>query len=119
MGDPGPLRGYPGTFSCNFGYLNGTGFFNSGFMPGTQDPTPGPRTYRLTFTKSGTYEYTCILHDMEGMSGHITVLAASRMPGMPRTGYGAILPTLAGLAALALLFGGFALRRRSAHSARP
>lgn len=71
----------------------GTGISNSGFMPGKQDPAPGPRTYSLTFTKPGTYEYICVLHDEMGMNGHITVLPAGQAeansaPGMPRTGNG-------------------------------
>ena len=95
---------------------SGTGYFNSGFVPGTQDPTPGPRTYSLRFDKPGTYEYVCILHDEMGMNGHITVLAAGSTPGMPSTGVpGAadVLPLAAGLAGLALLFGGIAVRRRA------
>ena len=97
---------------------NGTGYFNSGFINGTQDPAPGPRTYKLTFTKPGTYEYICALHDTMGMSGHITVLAAGSTPGMPATGGASgqndSLPIAAGLAALALLLGGVAFKRRSA-----
>ena len=68
----------------------------------------------VTFTKAGTYEYICMLHDEIGMSGHVTVLSAGSMPGMPRTGYADVLPVVAGLGALGLLFGGFMLRRRSA-----
>lgn len=72
---------------------DGTGMRNSGYMPGTQDPAPGPRTYSLTFTKPGTYEYICVLHDEMGMNGHITVLPAGTItanaPGMPQTGNGA------------------------------
>lgn len=55
------------------GTYSGTGYFNSGFIWGTKDPTPGPRTYSLTFDTPGTYKYTCILHDMMGMQGEITV----------------------------------------------
>jgi plastocyanin len=69
---------------------DGTGTRNSGYMPGTQDPAPGPRTYSLTFTKPGMYEYICVLHDEMGMNGHITVLPAGNItanaPGMPQTG---------------------------------
>lgn len=54
---------------------SGRGYFNSGFIWGTKDPTPGPRTYSLTFDKAGTYKYTCILHDGMGMRGTITVKA--------------------------------------------
>lgn len=54
---------------------SGKDYFNSGFIWGTKDPTPGPRTYSLTFDKPGTYKYTCILHDSMGMRGTITVKA--------------------------------------------
>jgi len=50
---------------------DGTGYVNSGLLfmraQGSQPPT-----YRLTFTKAGTYEYDCLLH--YGMDGTITVL---------------------------------------------
>ncbi len=97
---------------------DGQGFFSSGFVPGTQDPTPGPRTYSLKFSTPGTYEYICILHDDMGMNGHITVLAAGdagTTPGMPSTGRsgseGALL-LAAGLAGLVLLLAGFTLRHK-------
>ena len=54
---------------------SGQGYFNSGWIWGTKDPAPGPRTYSLTFDTPGAYEYICVLHDAMGMSGHITVLA--------------------------------------------
>lgn len=96
----------------------GTGFFNSGFMNGTQDPAPGPRTYKLTFTKPGKYEYICMLHDPTGMSGYVTVLPAAVTPGMPTTGAPVNLPLFGVMVGiLALLLTGFALRRRSAHAA--
>lgn len=98
----------------------GAGLFNSGFMSGTQDPAPGPRSYKLTFTKPGKYEYICSLHDGMGMNGFITVLPAGATPGMPATGGASgqndSLPIAAGLAALALLLGGVAFKRRSARS---
>ncbi len=97
---------------------NGTGFYSSGFINGTQDPAPGPRTYHLTFTKAGTYEYVCMLHDTLGMTGHVTVLGAGSMPGMPRTGYGDVLPVVAGWSALMLLLAGLTLRRRAARRAQ-
>lgn len=44
------------------GPFDGTGFRNSGLLVGD-----GDLTYRLTFTKPGTYEYRCLFHtDMEG-----------------------------------------------------
>jgi plastocyanin len=32
-------------------------------------------TYRLTFTKAGTYDFVCSYHEAFGMSGTITVKA--------------------------------------------
>lgn len=52
---------------------SGKGYFNSGFIWGVKDPTPGPRTYSLTFDTPGTYKYICTLHDMMGMQGVIIV----------------------------------------------
>jgi plastocyanin len=96
----------------------GQGFFSSGFVAGTQDPAPGPRTYSLKFSTPGTYEYICILHDDMGMSGHITVLAAGdtgMTPGMPSTGSpggadGLLLA--AWLVSQVLLLAGLTLRRK-------
>jgi plastocyanin len=51
----------------------GMGYVNSGiiFSPGT--PGNPPTSYSLTFTKAGTYQYTCIVHDALGMRGTIVV----------------------------------------------
>lgn len=65
---------------------SGQGYFNSGILFGTQDPTPGPRTYTLTFATPGTFEYICVLHDDMGMSGHIMVDQTPTT--MPNTGEG-------------------------------
>jgi plastocyanin len=94
LGGPPKILLNPAAFAPAGGpTYDGTGVYNSGYMPGTQDPAPGPRTYRLTFTKPGTYEYICVLHDEMGMNGRITVLPAATgradtTPGMPRTGRG-------------------------------
>jgi plastocyanin len=53
---------------------SGKSLFNSGIMWGTKDPTPGPRSYSLTFDTPGTFKYICALHDYMGMGGQITVL---------------------------------------------
>lgn len=55
------------------GTYSGTGYYNSGFMWGINTPIPGPRTYSLTFDTPGTFQYMCVLHDMMGMKGSITV----------------------------------------------
>ena len=46
---------------------NGTGYYNSGIL------TPGA-SYNLTFTKPGTYDYLCLIHDEMGMIGKVIVL---------------------------------------------
>jgi plastocyanin len=90
---------------------NGTGLFNSGTPQNPTNADGSPVTYKLTFTKPGKYEYICAFHDQEGMSGHITVLAAitSGTPMMPQTGsggdagFGWLLALAVGLLAAGLL----------------
>jgi plastocyanin len=72
---------------------SGKDYFNSGFIWGTKDPTPGPRSYTLKFDTPGTYEFYCVLHDPMGMSGHVTVLPAGAQSAAP-----AQLPTTGGAA---------------------
>jgi len=77
---------------------SGSGYFNSGIIEGTMNPAPGSRTYSLIFAKPGRYEYICVIHDQEGMSGYVTVLAAQTsggqssgsQPMMPQTGSGTL-----------------------------
>ena len=52
----------PGSKVIDGGQFDGTGFRNSGLMVGE-----GDLTYRLAFSKPGTYPYRCLFHtDMEG-----------------------------------------------------
>lgn len=52
----------PGGKLVDGGQFDGTGFRNSGLLVGE-----GDLTYRLSFTKPGTYTYKCLFHtDMEG-----------------------------------------------------
>lgn len=52
---------------------DGTGFVNSGLLIlRVPQGSNQPPTYRLTFTKPGTYEYDCLIHPH--MEGTITVL---------------------------------------------
>lgn len=52
----------PGAEVVDGGRFDGTGFRNSGLLVGE-----GDLSYRLTFTKPGTYTYKCLFHtDMEG-----------------------------------------------------
>ncbi len=53
---------------------DGTAYFNSGFMGNFGDASVGANTWALTFTAPGTYQYLCLLHSEEGMTGTITVL---------------------------------------------
>ncbi len=48
----------------------GSGFYNSGFL---LPEGPGVRSYSLTFTKSGTYEYICATHAFFGMKAVVVV----------------------------------------------
>ena len=61
---------------------NGTGTVNSGFLSTNEqyafyqltDVLPPPTTkFKLTFTKAGTYQYICALHDGAGMVGTVVV----------------------------------------------
>jgi len=49
------------------GSYDGTGFYNSGVLQ------PG-QNYSLTFTKPGTYDYKCLIHDEMKMVGEVVVL---------------------------------------------
>jgi plastocyanin len=52
---------------------NGTGFVSSGILLlRVPQNSKAPPTYRLTFTRPGTYEYDCLVHP--NMEGSITVL---------------------------------------------
>ncbi len=124
---PEPQPGGPPKLVLNPAVLNpaggrvysGAGYFNSGWLNGTTNPAPGPRSYALTFDTPGRFEYYCVLHDDQGMVAHITVQARAAMPGLPNTGGGGagrspLSPALA-LAALGLAACGGLLARRRAH----
>jgi plastocyanin len=49
---------------------------SSGLFVGA--PIPGPHSYSLTFAKAGTFKYICVLHDVVGMVGSITVAAVAK-----------------------------------------
>ncbi len=66
-GGPGMPEGPPseGPVAIDAGAWNGTGFHNSGLLPGFGPP--GSLGYKLKFTKAGTYQYACLVHpDREG-----------------------------------------------------
>jgi len=100
----------------------GTGWVSSGLYVGP--PIPAPHSYQLTFTKAGTFPYICVLPDVVGMTGSITVAAApssgvtppptATAPVGPASGTGDGSLGLLALAALAGLLGSFvAIRRRT------
>ncbi len=68
-------------------------------------PIPAPHSYSLTFTKAGTFPYICVLHDVVGMTGSITVAAATGSgPTPPPTSTQPLAPPSgSGDASLALL----------------
>jgi plastocyanin len=82
-----------------------SGWTSSGLYLGA--PLPGPHSYKLTFTKAGTYKYFCVLHDVVGMVGAITVSAAAPVPTLPPTSTVGTVPASSGgtpaSAALAVL----------------
>jgi plastocyanin len=55
-------------------YDGKTAWVSSGLFVGP--PIPAPHSYSLKFTKAGTFKYICVLHDIVGMTGSITVAAA-------------------------------------------
>jgi plastocyanin len=59
---------------------DGTGYVNSGFLD--TEVSPFGSTFSLTFTKAGTYQYICHLHDQVGMIGTINVTDAA-VPAVP------------------------------------
>ena len=75
---PKPQPQGPPLFLVNMKSMNpaggkvhrGPGFYNSGFL---LTEGPGVRSYTLTFTRSGTYEYICATHAFFGMKGTVVV----------------------------------------------
>ena len=62
VNSPPPRPPGPAPVVVDGGQFDGTGFRNSGLLVGEGDVT-----YRLRFTKPGTYTYVCLFHtDMEG-----------------------------------------------------
>jgi hypothetical protein len=108
------------------GTYAGTGWVSAGLYVGP--PIPAPHSYSLTFTKAGTYPYICVLHDVVGMTGSITVAAAPQptpnltqpptntqpvaaTAGSSDPGPGLAVPALVALASLAAAY--VAIRRRA------
>jgi plastocyanin len=54
------------------GANHGNGYLNSGLLSSPGSPaTAGPQSFQVTFTKPGTYQYECVIH--EHMDGTIVV----------------------------------------------
>ena len=54
------------------GVFDGTGFWSSGYLGAAA--LPGGTTYSMTFSKPGSYKYSCAIHRDLGMEGTITVV---------------------------------------------
>ena len=63
----------PGSGTVQYdGANHGHGYINSGVLnPRGAPASAGPQTYRVTFTKPGTYHYECVVH--QNMDGTIVV----------------------------------------------
>jgi plastocyanin len=95
---------------------DGSGLYSSGLLVGSEDPPEaGVRSYSLSFSQPGRFEYICAVHYHNGMDGRIVVADnTGGVPGMPTTGSGSdnTLPLLALLAGLVLASTGVGLRLR-------
>jgi len=65
------------------------GNLNSGIIAVDQENPNRPTSFEVTFSKAGTYNYMCMLHDPQGMVGSVTV-ASRTAPGAPNTGTGIV-----------------------------
>jgi plastocyanin len=99
---------------------DGTGFWNSGIMGVNPDDPTAASTFQMTFSKAGTYQYFCILHEPLGMVGTVKVEAAAvatpvatatavatptKAPGAPNTGSGSESGSNTGLLLIAAVLG--------------
>ena len=64
--------------------FDGTGFWSSGLIGIDTMPLPGGKSFAMTFSKPGTYDYVCAIHAAVGMKGSITVTdrAVSQVIGL-------------------------------------
>jgi hypothetical protein len=113
----------PAFFPAGGNVHTGTGYYNSGpiFTAG-DPPQAGPRSYSLTFTQPGRYEYICITHYNLGMDASVVVSSAgggAPPPGMPTTGAALDFTVWLALAGFGLLLAvlGVSLRGRKARKA--
>ena len=67
-----PQAGFPAV--SKDGAYDGTSYANSGIIGPDQGQA---QQFSLTFTKAGTYKYTCIVHGVEDMTGTVVVDDAS------------------------------------------
>lgn len=68
---------------------DGTGFWNSGVIGVDWD---NGTSFEMTFSKAGSYQYYCLLHEPQGQRGTVNVAAAAQEPTPtpvpPKTGTG-------------------------------
>lgn len=119
--------------------FDGTGTWNSGIIGVSPEDPTAPSTFEMTFSKAGTYQYVCILHAPQGMTGTVKVekqtqatptstatpaATQTTAPRPPATGSGAatsddtnagpwLVAAAIALAAAATWMGLFAIRRGS------
>lgn len=97
--DSDPFSVPPSTPAATF---DGTGFWHSGILSNVPEDPTSPTQFEMTFSKAGTFNYECVLHAPQGMTGTITVAAQTtppptttavatptKAPGAPNTGSGA------------------------------
>ncbi len=53
--------------------FDGTGYWNSGLMDTYTARPPGGSAFSMTFSKAGSYDYICVVHQILGMTGNVTV----------------------------------------------
>jgi plastocyanin len=97
--DTDPFSVPPSTPAATF---DGTGFWHSGILMNLPEDPTTPTQFEMTFSKVGTFNYICVLHAPQGMTGSVTVSAQTtppptttavatptKAPGAPNTGSGA------------------------------
>ena len=94
--------------------VDGTGLVHSGVLETIPDPSQA-NSFEMTFTKAGTYKYSCIIHGAilpdgtrVGQQGEIVVTARTA-PGAPNTGSGIAAVSPNGTSGLIVVIGAMVL----------
>lgn len=79
---PGPPEGDPFEIppSKPAAAFDGTGFWHSGVIGVNPDDPTTPTSFEMTFSKAGSFQYVCILHEDQGMVGTVNVEAQTAPP---------------------------------------